>query len=94
MSDKNKLDKEFEEVVAVQINEKIRAAATAIAEANTLFKEHGLERIVPIHYGEDYFDTKEEFDAHEAKLSLFSDAIELLEKEMNKSGWQTSSSHC
>ncbi len=95
------LEQDFTET-AKQINDKIKEAAKAMAEANRLRQEAGLPSLI--------FSTflREDIRYHHPKLSRDEisekcdelqnklDQIDVspLEDELNEAGWSTSSSYC
>lgn len=86
----DKLDVEFD-VIAEEINAKIKEAAAALKVVNDLRQKAGLTSLIGTQWAFDDLDEKES-DEMEAKLAKIH--VGLLEREISSAGWSTSSSYC
>lgn len=88
------IETEFKDFVD-QINLKIEEAAMALKEANRLSVKANLGILIPSKHLNEYFETDEEEEKYInliEKLKLID--VSSLEEEIEKAGWDTSSSYC
>jgi hypothetical protein len=96
----SQLDKDFKQVAA-DINAKLQEAADALAKANELAKKAGLDGLIYTQWTTDHLQYEyglegqalsDKCDELEAKCEKIN--VQVLEDELNKAGWSTSSSYC
>ena len=87
----NEYEQDYDKL-AQAINDKVKAAAEALKEANALAKQAGFDRYVYRYDDLEYMEDQE----MAAKLSAIHNKITFwpVLDEMDNAGWRTSSLHC